>query len=204
VVEKSRTRESENNTSVRFDESMDIEYCLVIDELFRSGLGLDVAVLKAMQSCAALVQRVSALQARDKEREREWELEREADRERERVRATERNTEMGVAEERERKWEQERASHRLEMKERLRVRESERASQLQIDTDKDNASWQSAAKKSTGEDDPEFKQLKLLLEQKERLLSSQTATASALETAVEALKGQVHSGKIPSTSYTHL
>ena len=43
--------------------------------------------------------------------------------------------------------------------------------------------------------DHQVQQLKLILEQKERLLLSQTATASALETAVEALKGQVLSGK---------
>jgi hypothetical protein len=46
----------------------------------------------------------------------------------------------------------------------------------------------------TGQSQHELQQLRLVLEQKDHLLLSQGTTVSALETAIEALKGQVLSG----------
>jgi hypothetical protein len=46
----------------------------------------------------------------------------------------------------------------------------------------------------TGQSQHELQQLRLVLEQKDHLLLCQGATVSALETAIEALKGQVLSG----------
>ena len=185
---------SENNfqlAQLLCSEDNHHEYCLVIDELLRSGLGIEVALFKAVQACTELEQRVSALLAQ--ERERQFEMEQEMECERRRATEIEIMRVSEDAKEREREWEQERASLRNEII-RIMQQQSDGASE------KDDAAREpandtklSAAKQATDEG-ASVSHLNLIIEEKER-------TVSVLKIAVQALQGQVQSGKMPFTTY---
>jgi hypothetical protein len=183
---------SENNfqlAQLLCSEDNHHEYCLVIDELLCSGLGIEVAIFKAVQACTELEQRVSALLVQ--ERVRQWEIEQEMECERRRATEIEIMRVSEDAKEREREWEQERASLRNEII-RIMQQESDRSSEKD-DAARVNDTKLSAAKQAT-DDGVSVNHLNLIIEEKER-------TVSVLKIAVQALQGQVQSGKMPFTTY---
>ena len=140
-----------------------------------------------------LDQRFRALQVHAREKECQVQIQAEQNMELERKREEEREEERA----RERERERERAQDRQELKRALE-REQDRAHHDRVLSEEREfrASNEQALADTHLKDlsQHELQQLKLVLEQKERLLLSQGATVSALETAVDALKGQVLSG----------
>ena len=171
-------------------EEEEAEYCLAIDIVCKLGLGVDVAVFQALQTCVAMMQRIDALQMRHRMREHDLQAELERQRDQERGREQRRDEEREEERIRAREREQERHRDHEEIKILRHSRqESEEHRFLSSEVGKTQGDG-SVADKSNDD----IKQLEVLLEQKERLLVSQSATVNALETAVDALKGQVQSG----------
>ena len=155
---------------------LEVEYSLLIEALSRTGMGVDVAIFQAIHLCEALVQKVAFLQRKQIEIERERILDREKaeEREEERARAA------ALAEER-------RVIQEI-------ARQEQKAKKAAEEREKQREQERESASKQKGDDVVhETREMRLLLEQKEMLLVSQGATVTALETAIEALKGQVHS-----------
>ena len=177
----------------RPEQFMAKEICMVIDELSQRGSGLDMAIMKMAQELTVLDQRFRALQVHAREKECQVQIQAEQNMELERKREEEREEERA----RERGRERERAQDRQELKRALE-REQDRAHHDRVLSEEREfrASNEQALADTHLKDlsQHELQQLKLVLEQKERLLLSQGATVSALETAVDALKGQVLSG----------
>lgn len=173
------------------EHNIDDEFCAFIDELCQCGSGLDMAVTRIVHELAALDQRFKALQYVN-ERMCQIQMQREQEMERERKREEER--------------EAERARERQQEKEREDTRETNMASVRKQDVGhqdaflsedsgrRTNAEQARTNTNPTGQSQHELQQLRLVLEQKDHLLLSQGTTVSALETAIEALKGQVLSG----------
>ncbi len=169
----------------------EIEYCLAIEALYEQGLGLDVAVLKSWQTCGALVHRINALQTQQEVQEHEWQLALSEHKEQLRMSELKREEERKEERERAREQEQERERDKLEMK---RVLAREQELERQWSSTEDVRDMKATTKKDD-HDQQLVKHLQVVLEQKEKLLVSQSSTVTALETAVDALKGQVYSGR---------
>jgi len=166
------------------------EYCLVIEELYEQGLGLEAVVLKAWQTCGALVHQINALQTQQEVQEQEWQLALAEQREQLRMSELKREEERKEERERTEEREQERQRNKLEMK---RVLAQEQGSESRRSSTEDAHEMKSVIQ-NDGRDQQLVKHLKAMLEQKEKLLVSHSSTVTALETAVDALKGQVNSG----------
>jgi len=183
-----RTQDGDEGFHVQY-ASLEVQYSLVLDDLFRSGLGIDIALVRAVEACTALAHQVAlatVLQTANQAKLGEWEMERHQ------ARALQHTTET--------QWEDEREAEREMEETRLRERAHdqcemqrlvERLAELDHHTAKDILF--SPAEK-TGDDGLKMKELELMVQQKEQLLASQAATISALDTAVEALKGHLLSG----------
>ena len=104
------------------EQSMEDEFCVVIDELAQCGSGLDMAITKMAQGVKALDQRFRALQVHAREMECQVQIQAEQNAELEKQREEEREEERA----RERERERERAQDRQEMK-RVSEREQDRA-----------------------------------------------------------------------------
>ena len=174
------------------EHSIHDEFCMVLDELFECGLGLDMAVTRMVHELAALDQRFKALQYVN---ERMCQIQRQREQEMERERKREEEGESERARERQQETERE---DRREMNMAL-VREQDIMAHQDAFLSEDsgrrtNAEQARTNTHPTGQNQHELQHLRLVLEQKDRLLLSQGTTVSALETAIEALKGQVLSG----------